>query len=185
MIGNRWVALFSRTGSEIVNLIDRTGKVPDVIVSNKPFEKRYQINHTLLTKYQEKVIYIPNNPTYHDYVSVLGKPENTIITCHGWLRVIPTQVCNEYNIFNGHPGLVDKYPELRGKDPQLKVQDGSYETVGSVIHKVTPKVDAGKIIKSKEIEFDNFTKNNIFEVLADVSLSLWVEFINEVKWLKG
>jgi len=179
MIKNKWIALFSRTGTEITNIINDTGRIPDRIICNKPYDKRNSIHSDLLSIYRHRLLFLPNNPTLHDYLSALGTSTNTLVTCHGWMRIIPTQVCQKYEIYNGHPGLANFYPELKGKDPQLKVLDKQYKTIGSIIHKVTPEVDGGKVIKYKETEFENFTKDTIFDVLANLSKELWIEFLNE------
>ena len=42
-----WIAFFSQTGSEIVDIIDRLGKQPDLIITNhRPSDKR-EINKNL------------------------------------------------------------------------------------------------------------------------------------------
>jgi folate-dependent phosphoribosylglycinamide formyltransferase PurN len=55
---------------------------------------------------------------------------DAIVTLHGWLRVIPAYVCERSRIYNGHPGLITKYPELKGKDPQVRafIKEGKYPT---------------------------------------------------------
>ena len=35
----------------------------------------------------------------------------------------PGEVCEKRNIYNGHPGLITQYPQLKGKDPQQKAID--------------------------------------------------------------
>ena len=45
--------------------------------------------------------------------------KHDLITLHGYLRIIPENICKQCkHIYNGHPGLINMYPELKGKDPQ-------------------------------------------------------------------
>ena len=53
--------------------------------------------------------------------------DNTLITLNGWLRIVPPDKCAKYNIYNGHPGLITKYPELKGKDPQQRMWENIHE----------------------------------------------------------
>ena len=169
----RWVALFSRTGSEITNLSKILGKEPDLILTNK---KDFE-NSTIP---KDKCIIIDgSDESIRQYIM-----HDDIITLHGYLKIIPESLCNDFNIYNGHPGLITKYPELKGINPQIRCLNNS--TVGSVIHKVTAIVDDGPIISSKEIDnYDNYDNhynydsNTIFTALAEISLDLWVEFFNK------
>jgi folate-dependent phosphoribosylglycinamide formyltransferase PurN len=115
--------------------------------------------------------------TYFDALTVQSSP---IITLHGWLRIIPSDVCFYYEIYNGHPALVNRYPELKGKNMQEVVinEVGRYPIIGSIIHKVVAEVDAGEILKS--IEVPNFKVHNrevIYNVLRDTSLRTWLDFL--------
>mgnify|MGYP003628405583 FL=1 len=87
----------------------------------------------------------------------------------------------EYNIWNLHPGLITRYPELKGKDPQKMVMESKkkkYEKVGLVIHKVIPEVDAG------EVELEMSTGNTFYNVhdlterLHTMATSAWLKFFN-------
>ena len=131
----QWVAFFSQTGTEIVEISESLGRWPDKIITNKRPDHLRTINDKLLEK---EIIYLPNKPTEDDYDAVLQ--DNTIITLHGWLRVVPPVICNKYLIYNGHPGLITEYPELKGKDPQVRayegIKEGKYPSAGAVIHKV-------------------------------------------------
>ena len=84
---------------------------------------------------------------------MLGEPKNTLVTLHGWLNIIPEEICNEYTIYNGHPGMITFYPELKGKDPVERAWEkiDTYHFVGSVVHKVVPEVDSGSILSADYI----------------------------------
>lgn len=170
-----WVAFFSQSGTELLNIIDETGIVPDVICTNNPKWADTAIGST----YSRRIDYRSKwtEMSYLDALTVTTKP---IITLHGWLRIIPESVCDFYTIYNGHPALVSKYPNLKGLNMQEAVinEVELYPTIGSIIHEVVPEVDAGKILI--DIEVPNFKVHNrevIYQVLRDTSLRSWLEFL--------
>ena len=80
-------------------------------------------------------------------------------------------------MWNGHPGLITKYPELKGKDPQQKAIALGLKSSGCIIHRVTPEVDSGEIVASKEIQIENLEPADVFSKLHETSVNLWVEFL--------
>ena len=173
-MGRPWVAFFSQTGTEIVDIIDRLGRKPDLIVTNhRPSDTR-EVNKNL--PYWSE---ITNRPDLKQLRFVCGLYEDPIITLHGWLRIMPPEICNKYEIYNGHPGLITKYTELKGKDPQMRAWEGDYEFCGSVLHRVTEGVDEGEIISSASFTKDMLDVNDYFRILREMSLNLWVEFLRE------
>ena len=62
-----WIAFFSQTGSEIVNLQDALGRVPDLIVTNKRPDHLRTINEGI-----EVCLELPNKPTLEDYENILS-----------------------------------------------------------------------------------------------------------------
>jgi len=100
-----WIAFFSQTGSEIVNISKALGKEPDLIVTNERPDHLRKINEGIELCYM-----MPNKPTLADYKNILSAYENPLITLHGWLRIVPEEIANEYEIYNGHPGLITLYP---------------------------------------------------------------------------
>ena len=181
-----WCAFFSQTGTEIVNIIKNTGREPDRIITNKSFEEvEENTNPWLWQNYKHKIFHTPNRPTVHDYINAVGYDHtDKILTMHGWLRIIPQTLCYKYEAFNGHPGLINKYPELRGKDPQVKAHLGNYDIGGSVIHEITPELDEGPILLSKEVSLKNLNLNDTFRILSEASLDLWIKFFEDITWLK-
>ncbi len=175
-----WYCFFSRTGQEIVDLSKLLRRAPDKIITNAPPDKIVPELYTLDTRY---IIRLSERPTVSDYFEVLpGLSIPCIITLHGWLRVVPEVICKAYRgmIFNGHPGLITKYPELKGINPQQKAYQLKLLTSGSVVHEVTPEVDEGKILTSKEVPITGLTLDDIYTVLRQTSLSAWEEFFNTV-----
>ena len=122
-----------------------------------------------------------NKPSEEDYISQFEKYSNPLVTLHGWLRIVPPYVCERTEIYNGHPGLITKYPELKGKDPQVRAYEGKYKTIGCVLHKVSAGVDEGEIIS--EVEYSNdfqLELEEIFRILKDKSLTMWTQFLKKV-----
>lgn len=179
-----WKALFSQSGSEILEVSTRVGRFPDAIITNKPLEAMDKINPKLLELAFDRFIFIPQKPTVEEYKESIRRAD--MVTLHGFLRILPTEICSRYKIYNGHPGLITKFPELKGKDPQKKVwwkhADTPYKLHGHVIHEVVPEVDAGKVIAEKEFYSNNiYTEFNNLDAyigkLHNLAIENWVEFI--------
>lgn len=144
--GKPWFAFFSHTGSEIAGIVRDNNIKPDCIVTNKsPGDP--QINPDVL-KIQTQFKYTGKHPSVSDYDTLLSECGlDCFCTLHGWMKIIPEAICNDYEIYNLHPGLITRYPELKGKDPQARAHDSDkYSDVGVVIHQVIPAVDEGDIL---------------------------------------
>lgn len=169
-----WIAFFSQTGSEIANITDALGRGPDFIITNKP-PMSDDIDDRI-----DRLYHIPNKPKLIDYEEILEAFDNPIITLHGYLRIVPKEICEKYEIYNGHPGLVTEYPELKGKDPQIRAFEGKYEVAGAVIHKVTEGVDEGKVLMEERFNAFNLSLDDLFRILRDRSLYMWCNFLKKV-----
>lgn len=170
----KWVAFFSQSGSEIVEISERLGVYPDVVITNQQDQSKInkKINKTAL-------IHVPSTPSADVYRSVLGDASDKIVTLNGWLRIIPSAICDEYTMYNGHPGLITKYPELKGKDPQKKAVHLSLPTSGAVIHEVTSVLDGGTVLASDEISIEDLDTNEVISRLHKISVNLWVTFLKQ------
>jgi len=180
-MAKRWLACFSQTGSEIVNLSKALGIKPDLVITNNILEDKWKYHTDLRSlgtimsaKHDKLMDYILDNGIY--------SPDNTIITLHGYLRIIPAEVCSRYRMINGHPGAIDLYPELKGKDPQVRTWEnkGNYKFLGSVVHEVVPEVDEGKIIKSVHITNTTLSLEDTFSRLKMTSLTAWIFTMKEL-----
>jgi len=172
-----WIAFFSQTGSEIVNIANAIGYWPDAIITNERPSNIRKINSDLLE--QNILATIVNKPLVEDYEEVIGFYKDPIITLHGWLRIMPPSICEKYSIFNGHPGLITEYPELKGKDPQIRAFEGKYPVMGCVLHKVDAGVDEGKILAEERFNAFNITEEEMWEVHKDRSLYMWIIFLKK------
>ena len=180
-MAKKWIALFSQTGSEIVELSKLIKRPPDLIITNNITQEKYKIHENLnklapvlSAKHDALMNYLLNTRVYD--------PSETIITLHGYLRIIPENVCTKYAMYNGHPGAIDLYPELKGKDPQARTWENKekYKFIGSVVHKVVPGVDEGQIIKSVHFTNKNYSLNEVFESLKITSLTAWGFAMKEI-----
>lgn len=175
----KWITFFSQTGSEIANISRIFGRKPDLIVTNNVLEKEQQyhpelrkLNAIIMSGHHDILMNYFRNQTMYS-------AEETLITLHGYLRIIPSDICEKYTIYNGHPGSIRMYPDLKGKDPQLRAWHSKdrYPIIGSVVHRVTPGVDEGEIIIEENVSNSAESLEQAFELLKDTSLKAWVRFM--------
>jgi len=174
-----WIAFFSQTGSEIVELSKALGRKPNLIVTNN-FEEKIKFCSGLrelgITIQSGKHDLLMN---YFRYQNIFDS-NNTLITLHGYLRILPEDICTKYNILNGHPALITHYPELKGKDPQVRTWEGNYSIIGSVVHKVTPGVDEGEVISSSCYSNRCDSLEEMYGKLKQTSLESWLWVLRKV-----
>lgn len=177
---NSWIALFSQTGSEIVDISKRIGRWPDVIITNS--QDYNKINPVIqkrgfikIDSFQSRTLNI-----LHKYVQY-----NDLVTLNGWLRIVPPEICKMYTIVNGHPGLITRYPELKGFDPQKRFWSNrdKYEYYGSVVHEVTAEVDEGKVLSVSEKKIGRLEEDP-FNILKETSLDAWLDFFKQQDIIK-
>lgn len=170
-----WIACFSQSGTEIVEVSRRLGRWPDFIFTDNKDKKSY---HTALQKHssviRENHKKIPEEiEKIASMFLILRGP--TILTLHGYLRILPKMSMEAYN---GHPGDIVKYPELKGKDPQKKALDLGLKSTGTVIHKVTEEVDSGEVLLYNTYGMrGDETIDILSNRLRDMSIDLWAKFL--------
>ena len=180
-VDSKWVTFFSQTGSEIVSLIKK-GYKPDLIITDN--KESYDERKAFFKYFNIEFWYrpLPKSINYkvQYYDEILNSKD--IVTLHGWLNIVPADTCERYTIYNGHPGHIVNYPELKGKDPQERVFKNlkKYDTVGSVIHRVTDEVDGGEVVVVAEQSTNTNIKINsldgMFGVCSALSLHTWEQF---------
>jgi folate-dependent phosphoribosylglycinamide formyltransferase PurN len=171
-----WIAFFSQTGSEIVEVSKLLGRWPDLIVTNERPEHLRKIHPALENKH---LIFVDNKPSEEELFPLLAQYDNALVTLHGWLRVMPESICNNYKIFNGHPGLITKYEHLKGKDPQIRAYSEKLPIAGAVLHKVTTGVDEGEVLMWDSFLTEGLTLDDFFLKLRERSLRMWVDFLKK------
>lgn len=169
-----WVPAFSQTGKEIADIVDLLKCTPTYIVTNAPEEK---IDPRIFS-YGVEIRRLPSKPSADQYFAAFPRELNAIITLHGWLRIIPAEVCDAFDgrILNGHPALLTEYPSLKGKDKQEDVagNPAQYEKIGSVIHKVTSQLDEGEILYSCSRKNTSTDISSAYSLLRETSLQTWL-----------
>ena len=181
-IGKRkWVCFFSHSGQEIFNIMSFFGRKPDAIITNRQNDEG-----VFLPLHQDKNnlnwVTLPKKPTPDDYLKVLSKYKNPIITLHGYMRIIPKEVCKKYEIYNLHPGLITEYPDLKGADPQDRAIKKEYPRVGCVIHRVIPEVDEGEILASGALDATIHKDEEKLKLcLRSLATVMWYDFFNNYK----
>jgi folate-dependent phosphoribosylglycinamide formyltransferase PurN len=173
------IALFSQTGSEIVGLM-ANGFKPDYVFYDQTDEDKINSHIDLNNSARILKRNVKNVQHLRD---CFGDPKKCFITLHGWLNILPKEICREYNVYNGHPGYIIDYPELKGKDPQARafLSKERYRFIGCVLHKVIPEVDEGEILLSKRLPNVYDSVEGIIEACARISLSLWIDFLTAKK----
>ena len=172
-----WITFFSQTGSEIYKLSKLLNRVPDKIITNKPFSKSETINFDLFNEYFDQLYFVNTKPTVEEYFNII--PEGSLVTMHGWLRIMPPEVCEKYEIYNLHPAPLKMYPDLKGFNPQERVYNEKRDFSGNTIHKCITEVDAGEILAENTLFVRGFTLDQIFFETHKKATELWVDFLRK------
>jgi folate-dependent phosphoribosylglycinamide formyltransferase PurN len=181
----KWCTFFSQTGTEIVEICTALQRWPDKICTNKSISDIDSINPKLLEACYKNIMFLPNKPKVEEYSTSLRNINLTdIITLHGYLKIIPKYICDRYTIYNGHPGDIVSYPELKGFNPQEKAYKLKIKNTGSVIHKVTSVVDDGPVVEFKPCKIHLKSLDETYKILHANSVSLWVDFLKKTLKIK-
>jgi len=186
----RWVAFFSQTGSEIVNVSKAIDRWPDLVVTNKQDDDTTHVELVQRVRQGDtKLVTLPAWPKEIDYLKAADKlgfsilreewMNEVLITLHGYLRILPPDFTKSSTIYNGHPGAIHIHPELKGINPQKKAWKENHIRVGCVIHKVTPELDDGPIVEKCLINNNFETFIDFLDALHVASSELWINFLNE------
>lgn len=174
-----WVTFFSQTGSEIYKISKKINRIPDVIVTNKPKSEILEINTGLIEEYGAKIIWLPPKPSVFDYINAI--PPSSVVTLHGWLRIIPPEICCLYEIYNLHPAPIhlEGYDKYKGKDPQVRIFEDKAKYSGNVIHKCIAELDAGEILAKNHFEVRGFDLDMVFKITHSKATELWCGFLED------
>ena len=177
-----WAVLVSQTGSEVIAISEELGILPSLIVTNR-VTKISEKNMRIFGKNNVEIVVLPNKPTLDQYLRS-GLLEKELITLHGFLRIIPEEFFPHFKgeIYNGHPALITVYPELKGfnKQEDIAGKQEQYPHCGSVVHKVIPELDAGKIVSAKMVMNRANTIDEAYAILRETSLSSWIHFFTDI-----
>lgn len=169
----RWIALFSQTGSEIVDIAEHLGVWPARIYTNNADTLSYH------PKIKDRVI-VMSPQAIEEQLKYDSEINTSLVTLHGYLKLLTADVIDTgLEIYNGHPAYISKYPELKGKDPQEKTWDNreKYALIGSTIHRVNEGVDEGNVVREHVVENNCKTKDEMYKTLKKTSLDSWLHFL--------
>jgi len=166
-----WVACISQSGTELVNICNARNHAPEIILTTNYDDIRdevFMLGSTLLTT--------KGRPSIDQFFAAFQ--HSTRVTLHGFLYIIPGEICDQFTIYNGHPALITKYPELKGKDKQKDafMYKDKYPEIGSVLHEVVAELDAGRILITCRRENTCQSEEDAFALLKETSLHTWFEF---------
>lgn len=171
----KWIGLYSQTGSELRTIADYIGQEPEVFTNSENMFSFKQFHNLKRGTHKEIMSWL------------MSQEEQCLVTLHGYLRILPPEVCEKHIIFNGHPAAIHLYPELKGKDKQIDAftHKDKYPVIGSVVHRVTAELDAGEIVQYITVPNNVRSVEEAFRVLKTVSLFTWKEFVDENRDLWG
>lgn len=174
----KWISFVSQTGGEILDLAHIFNEEYVVYIATNHPEK---LKQEVISFFKDRIITLPVKPEIIDYYD-LHLEQYDLITLNGYLRLVPAEITKRYVIYNGHPGLISEFPELKGKDPQKRAFEGKYKRIGSVIHRVTELVDDGEVLTQSAINITNpkTTLDDYFVFLRGTSLTAWIQFIKKL-----
>lgn len=170
-----WIALFSQTGSEINELTKKMGFGPARTYTNNSDVASWSKNILSLGAQYGTQAYQQKHDALMDTIRSFD-PNEVVLTLHGYLRIIPRDICEKYEIYNGHPGLITKYPELKGMDPQERITS-EMEYIGSVCHRVTAGVDEGPVLTQSYQKVVEQSYENRYTILRETSMSAWSQLM--------
>lgn len=177
----KWIGCFSFTGQELQELCKRIGRWPDAVITNaKDVDESAWNTHTTLMRIlpTEKI----NSATYRAlFDQIIGVDDTAIVTLHGWMKIVPADICDEYTIYNGHPGDIVRIPALKGANPQEKAFKMGLNFSGAVIHRCTKELDGGPIVAyDKCCISDCKSVDAVSARLKKVSINLWQKTLNHL-----
>lgn len=167
----QWIALFSQTGKELKELCSLLGRVPDITLCTNEL-----VHHCTIPG---RNVFVTSKEGCEAALRRLTN-KGDLVTLHGYLYILPKDIImQDVLILNGHPGLINVYPDLKGRDPQRKViiNPSRYPTIGSVVHVVTEDVDGGEIVAHESATRPNESGERILEILRELSLKAWMEVL--------
>jgi folate-dependent phosphoribosylglycinamide formyltransferase PurN len=172
-----WSCFFSQTGSEIYNLSKTLKRVPDVIITNKSIDNIDTINKGLVDEYFDRILFLPNKPNIEEYETAI--PESSVVTLHGYLRIVPAIICENYEIYNLHPAPLTTYPFLKGQDPQKKIFEQKLPLGGNTIHRCTAELDSGEILLEENFNVRGLNLDTLIALTHKKASGLWYNFLKE------
>ena len=162
--GKKNVAVFiSGRGSNLKSLINYSNKKKSLIkivlvISNNSGARG--LNYAKRSKIKNYIIKSQSKSIFEDKSLKLLKKNNINLLClAGFMKILSGNFIKKFSwpILNIHPSLLPKYKGLNTHQRAIRNKD---KFAGASVHKVTQKLDSGKIILQKKIKIlkmDNLT----------------------------
>ena len=154
--GKKNIAVFiSGRGSNLKSLIKHSKKknslikITLVISNNLGAEGLKYASKSKIKIYAIK--FINKSNFENNLLKVLKKYNIDIICLAGFMKILSGNFIKKFSkpIFNIHPSLLPKYKGLNTHERAIKNKD---KFAGASIHKVTEKLDSGKVILQKKVK---------------------------------
>ena len=154
--GKRKIAVFiSGRGSNLKNLIKHSKKKNSLIkiilvISNNPDAKG--LKYASKSKINIYGIKFKSKSNFENNSLKLLKKYNIDLLClAGFMKILSGNFIKKFSkpILNIHPSLLPKYKGLNTHERAIKNKD---KFAGASIHKVTEKLDSGKVILQKKVK---------------------------------
>ena len=154
--GKRKIAVFiSGRGSNLKNLIKHSKKKNSLIkiilvISNNPDAEGLKYASKSKIKFYgikfKKKSYFENNS-----LKLLKKYKIDLLCLAGFMKILSANFIKKFSkpILNIHPSLLPKYKGLNTHERAINNKDNF---TGASIHKVTEKLDSGKVILQKKVK---------------------------------
>ena len=154
--GKKNTAVFiSGRGSNLKSLIKHSKKKNSLIkiilvISNNPDAKG--LKYASKAKIKSYGIKFKNKSNFENKSLKLLKKYNIDLIClAGFMKILSGNFIKKFSkpILNTHPSLLPKYKGLNTHERAIKNKD---KFAGASIHKVTEKLDSGKVILQKKVK---------------------------------
>ena len=155
-LGKRNIAVFiSGRGSNLKSLIKYSKKKNSLIkiilvISNNPDAEG--LKYASESKIKNYGIKLKKKSNFENNSLKLLKKYNIDLLClAGFMKILSSKFIKKFSkpILNIHPSLLPKYKGLNTHERAIKNKD---KYAGASIHKVTEKLDSGKVILQKKVK---------------------------------
>ena len=157
--GKKNIAVFiSGRGSNLKSLIQNSKQKNSLfkislVISNNP--KAYGLQYATKCKIKNYGIKYKNNSYFESRsLKILKKYDLSLLCLAGFMKILSGSFIKKFSkpILNVHPSLLPKYKGLNTHVRAIKNKD---IFTGATIHKVTEKLDSGKILLQKKVRISN------------------------------
>jgi len=135
---------------------------------------------TQLLALNNSIPLIKLNKNYTNVASQIQSYQPDVILVSCYARLLPRSILSlaKKGCFNIHPSLL---PYFRGPNPLFWQFREGINNFGVTLHRMTEEFDTGAIISQKSVKLqDGINKNEATELLANVASDLILEFLDDV-----